>query len=1393
VNAPADAATELAPGTRLAGRYVLQTELGKGGIGAVYRARDASADKDVAFKVLLSTSSREMQALFEREYHTLASLKHPRIIEVYDYGVCEAGPYYTMELLDGQDLRDLTPLPWQKACRYLRDVASSLALLHARRLLHRDLSPRNVRLTSDGRAKLLDFGALASFGWASDIIGTPPFVAPEALLGAPLDQRADLFALGALSYWVLTGRHAFAAKTLEQLPAMWRTPAVPPSAFVHDIPEALDALVMTLLRFDGLARPSSATAVIDSLNAIAGLDATEHEQEAESYLASGALVGRSKELDQLRLRLKQASNGDGSAVCIEADPGIGKTRMLNELALEAQLRGATVLRVNAMVHGEPLGVAKALALALLRTIPGQALKHAAPHGGVLGRLSPEVWEALGKPTLDAVSRATPEARASMQDALLRWILAIAGDTPLLVAIDDSHAVDEPSAALLAVLASEARAHSLLLAVTFLRREPCPEGSALGRLRRTAARVQLGKLHAAEVSELVRGVFGDVEHAGRLGGVLYERSAGIPFECMELLRYAVSTRTVRYVDGTWVIPHDVSSADLPSLAEDVLDKRLSALSSSARQLVEALSVESGALTLERCLWLSEGMGEQQVFAALDELVRQEVLIGAQSSHRFAREAQRQALSAKVKGDRRQALHRALAQGLMAKGSSDPATNLEIGWHLLGANEPSQGADALTRVALDREMPREHAEQAVRGLEAALEVYERERRPPFEMAAVLLPLVNLGYYVGHRLVRQHGQRAVTLGLELTGLARARRLRRYLGMKLALIVALVIAGVRFRRARRRARARGLDYSLRDAIALTSTAGTALVGTSALGIDLVAMRGVADQLTPLSFFGKTHIGAVLHGFCNDLVDQLRGRPEVQAGFETRIALLDRPGAVKGMAEASRAAFSGGNLLALGSMQAYQHGQAALATAERLDALGYKLQAATANQIRMLYHAYRGEMQLAQEYRERFELQAVQGGSTWQAELWVPAMMSLPYLRSRDVVNLRRTLEQLTRQAKVLPGVALYAELTRGYYLLSRGDARAAAELFEKLMPQFPVRGRINWVAPRAALAAALNELREHARAREICAETIATATPTDKRWVAHYNELYRQYALAENGVGNAAEAARFLDEILLQHAHGDHPLFMGTMHQARAEVALSQRDRQSFESHLGRMEHWFKSTDNPALIALWERLREAGVQAGYFDSESGTRPLSSAPPPAQLDVTQVHRVLGDEGAGRMQNVLRRILSGTGAGSGYLFAAWPEHLELVASYGYRDAPEWLRDRLELLLQAHGAAGPAHNAMPGGEGADEDEEDEHEVTKTTHTQPFTMQLGDRYCRIVMLATARAGTPQVVGAAVIELEPDAPLNLAADVLAASAEALWELVWQPPAESLSASPENQSQNG
>ena len=153
---------------RIGDRYEVAETIGSGGMASVYRVTDSVTGRQVALKQLTlardEKRGRESAALFEREFHTLAQLSHPRIIEVYDYGLDQAGPYYTMELLEGEDLRERSPVPWREACALLYDVCSSLALIHSRRLVHRDVSPRNIRCTLDGPAKLIDFGAMAPIG-----------------------------------------------------------------------------------------------------------------------------------------------------------------------------------------------------------------------------------------------------------------------------------------------------------------------------------------------------------------------------------------------------------------------------------------------------------------------------------------------------------------------------------------------------------------------------------------------------------------------------------------------------------------------------------------------------------------------------------------------------------------------------------------------------------------------------------------------------------------------------------------------------------------------------------------------------------------------------------------------------------------------------------------------------------------------------------------------------------------------------------------------------------------------------------------------------------------------------------------------------------------------------
>jgi serine/threonine protein kinase len=136
---------------RFADRYQVVRVQGKGGMATVYSVIDLTTKKKLALKRMQFQKDEEIKSiqieLFEREFHTLVQLAHPRVVEVYDYGIDETVPFYTMELLDGGDLRGLSPLPWKKACLYMRDICSALSLLHSRRLVHCDVSPRNIRCT----------------------------------------------------------------------------------------------------------------------------------------------------------------------------------------------------------------------------------------------------------------------------------------------------------------------------------------------------------------------------------------------------------------------------------------------------------------------------------------------------------------------------------------------------------------------------------------------------------------------------------------------------------------------------------------------------------------------------------------------------------------------------------------------------------------------------------------------------------------------------------------------------------------------------------------------------------------------------------------------------------------------------------------------------------------------------------------------------------------------------------------------------------------------------------------------------------------------------------------------------------------------------------------------
>ena len=493
----------------IAERYRLEGLLGRGGMASVYRATDLTSGRELALKQLTAAVEPDAPkqvsvaaALFEREFQTLVQLRHPRVIAVYDYGVADLRPYYTMELLDGGDVRDIAPLPWRQACSVLFDVCSSLALLHSRRLLHRDISPRNIRCSRDGKAKLIDFGAMAAMTTGgAEAVGTPSFIAPETLHRLALDARTDLFSLGATLYFALTRQLAFPARSFAEVMAVWKGGAViPPSAFAPEIPAALDDLVLSLVNLEPALRPQTAFEVMQRLAACAGLESSESDAVSRAYLATPLLIGRETARDIARTKMLEAQAAPRRGLLFTGPPGVGRSRLLDACVLDAKALGFAVLRATASNPREAFGCMRALTENLLETqkAAGEDEESSwlyaveAPAAAMNEVRARNALRNFGDPSLD------PE---QLQRTLCRLFQRASHATPLLLAVDDVHRLDPQSAAVLAALLDQTTRGRIALALTSDSEERGSE--ALGALTRRCDSVALEPLTRAQTERLLR--------------------------------------------------------------------------------------------------------------------------------------------------------------------------------------------------------------------------------------------------------------------------------------------------------------------------------------------------------------------------------------------------------------------------------------------------------------------------------------------------------------------------------------------------------------------------------------------------------------------------------------------------------------------------------------------------------------------------------------------------------------------------------------------------------------------------------------------------------------------------------------------------------------------------
>jgi hypothetical protein len=1200
------------------GRYQLGAQIAAGGMGLVFRAFDTLAQRDVAYKRLQveHTSSRaRMAALFEREYDALARLAHPNIVEVYDYGFDAVGPYYTMELLTGQDLASLAPLPVQEACRLLRDVASALALLHARWLLHRDVSAANVRSTEDGRAKLLDFGALTSFGRQKEVVGTPPFVAPECLSEEPLDQRADLYALGALAYWTLTRRHAFNARSIGQLPDVWQIPLVPPSSFVPEIPKELDELVLSLLELDPPARPPTAAHFMDRVTVIADLPPEKDERRvAYSYLMHPPLFGREEVEAELERRLQSALSGRGGALLIEAAPGLGRSALLDQLAVDAQLLGATVLRWQGGLQSASSSLAHAI-VTLAQALVPEAVELVARDSSIAGLLGSD--GARSRPEALRTSIDASERLGRLVATVQQCALAMSRRLPLVILADDIVRADAESLALLASLTHAVDDCPLLLVMTKRERGDSVDPNALAKLQAGTLHLKLQPISQGDVEGLVQTVFGSAPNAHRLAAWLHRQSGGNPGQCMDLSRLLLSRGDIRYALGTFTLPHDIRQGIGDAEAEQLRLTGLAELSAEAMTLAQLLSLHEAPLGHAQLVRASN-LSQEQVQLALEELATRGIVRASERSVGFVSESLQGALSRSLVGEEQKALHLTLASAILETSSGSADDKFAACHHLICAGHEREATQLVDRALQEEAFAYEMGRVPL--FEKILAIHRKQGRPDEQSIPIFITLVSAGFLGDLATLMRHFEPAFGALSKVTGMTLATRLRPWLGGKLALYVGLSFAALRHALTPASRRFGTFADNLR---ALIATAGlTAAAAISALD-PATAFRAVSF-LEPFAAMSKRGGAYLAREFCLATAELGAGQfGSASRRYAWLLERLSRP--VLGLPEETRRKLYDGCLHGKAQAEVTAGSPRSLELADELEARDAFF-APHAEVIRMTYYGALGLQDSADIHRARGEVLALRGGASWSAFTMMAVRSAYCYMLTRNTLGLVRAAEEFERLAAIAPKLLACRDVSRAYVEVLREHPQYAVELYERAFETHAMHELPTWKVDRALYAEALRHAGRYAQAKAVCLELVETITKGEADNFVLIAGM-EQLALTEAALGNPARALQILEEIEPNVRASGGTLVAAGLHRDRAQIALLTRDAAAFDAHFEKMLAIYRPTKNPALIQQCRKLLAQAVESGLPVAtrweptglnmpDSSVRELDAAQPPEHTEL---------------------------------------------------------------------------------------------------------------------------------------------------------------------------------
>ncbi|MEX1255884.1 MAG: protein kinase [Dehalococcoidia bacterium] len=667
-NVPPAPAAEEPPASFAAGRYQVRRFLGEGAKKRVFEAHDTLLDREVAVSLIrtegLDTLGRQR---ITQEAQALGRLgAHPNIVSVFDLGQEADPPFIVTELMASDAAAALReaggPLPLERTLALARDVCRGLVFAHSQNVVHRDLKPGNVWLTSDGVAKIGDFGLAVSLDRSrltqqGMIVGTVAYMPPEQALGGDITPRSDLYALGAMLYEMVAGRPPFPGDDPTAVISQHINVApVAPSWYTEHCPPDLEELILRLLAKDPGKRPESAADVLASLERVdpTQKSASHSESNVLDRLSRGVFVGREQELERLRRAFDEAFAGRGSLLMLVGEPGIGKTRAAQELETYGRIRGGLVLWGAAHeAAGAPAywpwvqvgrGYGSTHDITELATdMDGKQ--------AVLAGIFPELRAGANYVEPDVVE--DPEAaQFRLFDSYTTFVRAMAKRSPLILALDDLHWADKPTLLLLQHLVRELSHMRVLVVGTYrdtdlVRGHPLSE--ALATLNRGAGfqRVVLRGLARDEVAGYIRGV-ANVEPARPVVERIFEETEGNPFFLSEVVNLMAQ-------EGS-LTADSVSDIAVPDGVREALGRRLDRISEGANELLQVAAVIGREFTYDTLTLMGE-RDENELLRLIEEGLDARVIeeMDQAGRYRFTHALMQETLLGELSTTRRVRLH------------------------------------------------------------------------------------------------------------------------------------------------------------------------------------------------------------------------------------------------------------------------------------------------------------------------------------------------------------------------------------------------------------------------------------------------------------------------------------------------------------------------------------------------------------------------------------------------------------------------------------------------------------------------------------------------------------------------------------------------------------------